>query len=121
MGPSVAASPHGETPSRPAIRSGILVTMPTTDRADLVLTGGQVFTAEPAASWAEAIAVRGDRIVAVGGDREVMALAGPSTRVIALRGRTVTPGFGDAHVHPISSGVDRLHVDLVDSSGIDEY
>jgi predicted amidohydrolase YtcJ len=95
--------------------------MPSTDRADLVLTGGQVFTADPAASWAEAVAVRDGRIVAVGGDRDAVALAGPSTRVIALRGRTVTPGFGDAHVHPISSGVDRLHVDLLDASGIDEY
>ena len=80
-----------------------------------------MFTADAATSWARAVAVRGNRIVAVGGDREVMELAGPSTRVIDLRGRTVTPGFGDAHVHPISSGVDRIHCDLLDGEGIDDY
>ena len=50
-----------------------------------------------------------------------MRLAGPATRVIALRGRTVTPGFGDAHVHPISSGIEHLQCDLHDASGPDEY
>jgi predicted amidohydrolase YtcJ len=95
--------------------------MSMSDHADLVLVGGQVFTADAANSWVEAVAVRDGRIVALGGDRDVMRLAGPSTRVVALRGRTVTPGFGDAHVHPISSGVDRLHCDLVDATGIDAY
>jgi predicted amidohydrolase YtcJ len=95
--------------------------MSSTDRADLVLTGGQVFTADPANSWARAVAVRGNRIVAVGSDREVMEHAGPSTRVIGLRGRTVTPGFGDAHVHPISSGLERFQCNLHDAAGIGEY
>ncbi len=93
----------------------------TASHADLVLTGGQVFTADAAISWAEAVAVRDGRFVAVGGNRDVTSLVGPRTRVIDLRGRTVTPGFGDSHVHPVSSGVDKLHCDLMDSSGIDEY
>ena len=89
--------------------------------ADLILAGGRVFTADAPSSWAQALAVRHGRIVALGGDRDVMRLAGPATRVIALRGRTVTPGFGDSHVHPISSGIEHLQCDLHDSSGLDEY
>jgi len=89
--------------------------------ADLVLTGGRVFTADAAKTWAQALAVKDGRILAVGGDRDVRPLAGPSTRVIELRGRTVTPGFGDSHVHPISSGVERLRCDLNDLRGRDAY
>jgi predicted amidohydrolase YtcJ len=66
---------------------------------DLVLTGGKVFTADPARPWAEAVAIRGERIVAVGSSEEVSRLAGTSTRRIALGGRVVVPGFNDAHDH----------------------
>lgn len=67
--------------------------------ADVILTGGKVFTSDPSKPWAQAIAVRGTRIVAVGSDAEVEKLAGASTRRIALEGRTVVPGFDDAHAH----------------------
>ena len=66
---------------------------------DLVLAGGRIFTADEARPWAEALAVRGERIVAVGSNAEVRALAGPSTRVIELNGRVVVPGINDAHLH----------------------
>ncbi|MFP5356032.1 MAG: amidohydrolase, partial [Gemmatimonadota bacterium] len=72
------------------------------DRTDssaptVVLLGGKVFTADPARPWAEAVAVRGARIVAVGTTAEIARLAGPATRRIALDGRVVVPGFDDAH------------------------
>ncbi|MFM7274783.1 MAG: amidohydrolase, partial [Gammaproteobacteria bacterium] len=67
--------------------------------ADLVLHGGKVITVDAADRIAQAIAVRGERIVAVGSDAEVLALAGPGTRTVDLRGRTVTPGLIDAHNH----------------------
>lgn len=66
---------------------------------DLVLTGGKVFTADSARPWAEAVAVRGDRIVAVGTSAAVGRLAGPRTRRVALGGRVVVPGINDAHDH----------------------
>jgi predicted amidohydrolase YtcJ len=71
------------------------------DRAapDLIVAGGRIFTADDAKPWAEALAVRGDRIVAVGSNAEVRALAGPSTKVIEVEGRVVVPGINDAHVH----------------------
>jgi len=89
--------------------------------ADLVLTGGRIFTADAAKTWAEAMAVRGGRITALGGDRDVRPLVGPRTRVIRLHGRTVTPGFGDSHVHPPMGGLARLQCELHDARGKDEY
>ncbi len=91
------------------------------EHADLILTGGRIFTGDAARSWAQALAVRGNRIVAVGGDRDVRPLAGPGTRVIELRGRTVTAGFQDAHVHPTHGGLARIRCELHDARGKDEY
>ncbi|HET7030570.1 MAG TPA: amidohydrolase [Candidatus Limnocylindrales bacterium] len=87
--------------------------------ADLILTGGHVHTVDPARPQAEAVAVRGERIVAVGGAQEIAALRGPRTRVIDLAGRLLTPGFQDVHVHPVFAGVDRLQCDLRDARGRD--
>jgi predicted amidohydrolase YtcJ len=89
--------------------------------ADLVLTGGRIATLDPARSWATALAVRDGRIVAVGGDPGVAGYIGSATRVVALRGRTVTPGFGDAHVHPVSSGLEMLRCNLTARRGLDAY
>lgn len=66
--------------------------------ADLVLRGGRVITVDDEFSIASAVAVAGERIVAVGG-REIDALIGPATRVLELAGRTVLPGINDAHLH----------------------
>ncbi len=89
--------------------------------ADLVLTGGRVATMDGARSWATALAVRDGRLVAVGPDAGVRPLVGPRTRVIELRGRTVTPGFQDAHAHPVSSGVELLRCDLHVSQVATDY
>ena len=67
--------------------------------ADLVLTGGKIFTADSIHPWAEAIALRGNRVMAVGTNAEVAHFAGPRTRRIALGGRVVIPGINDTHTH----------------------
>ncbi len=67
--------------------------------ADLVLLNGKVFTADASKPSAEAIAIRGERILAVGSHEEIKKLANAKTRLIDLEGRTVTPGFNDAHFH----------------------
>jgi hypothetical protein len=72
---------------------------PAGDAADLVLTGGLVLTMRPEAPRAEAVAIRGDRIVAVGSAAEVRAFVGPHTRVLDVHGQTVLPGLVDAHCH----------------------
>ena len=66
---------------------------------DLILVGAKIFTANSAQPWAQAIAIRGNRIVAVGTTAEIRALAIETTRVVDLAGRTVIPGINDAHDH----------------------
>lgn len=89
--------------------------------ADLVLMGGLIQKMDRRRARASAVAVRGGRIVAVGNDAAVRAWIGPRTRVVDLRGRTVTPGFGDAHVHPVGAGLGRLRCDLAGVRGQDRY
>jgi hypothetical protein len=74
--------------------------------ADLVLTGGAVYTVDAARSWAQAVAIDQGRIVHVGSTASVRAWIGPQTRVVQLGGLMVLPAFQDAHVHPISGGVE---------------
>ena len=94
----------------------------TVDRpVDLAILGGRIATMDPARSWASALAVRDGRIVAVGSDQTIRPHVGPRTRIIEARGRTVTPGFGDAHVHPVHAGLDNLRCQLRGSRGIPAY
>jgi predicted amidohydrolase YtcJ len=88
---------------------------------DLVLAGGSVHTVDPARPRAEAVAVAGGRIVAVGDDRDVLPLAGPSTRVVELEGRTVLPGFQDAHLHFAHGGTATLTCNLYETTTPDEH
>ncbi|MDN3060992.1 amidohydrolase [Streptomyces sp. SRF1] len=88
--------------------------------ADLVLTGGAVHTVDPLRPCVTSVAVRGERIVAVGQD-EVLDLIGPGTEVVDLHGRLLVPGFQDAHVHPVGAGVELGQCDLSGASGTDEY
>jgi predicted amidohydrolase YtcJ len=81
-------------------------------KADVVFTGGRLFTAPWDESRPGALAVRGDRILALGTDREMLELAGPDTTVVDLDGGLLIPGFQDAHVHPVMAGVDMLRCEL---------
>ena len=92
-----------------------------TASADVILHGGRVHTVDESRPTAEAVAVRGGRIVAVGSDHDIQGLAGPRTRRIDLRGRTLLPGFQDAHVHTITSALDRLRCDLTVSDDAATY
>ena len=82
------------------------------DRPELVLVNGHVVTMDPARPRAQALAVAHGRVVEVGDGAAVRAIAGPNTRVVDLGGRTVVPGFVDAHNHPAVAG--RLHLRRVD-------
>ena len=72
--------------------------------ADTILYNGKILTVDEQSSVAEAVAVSGDRILAVGSDEEVLELAGPDTLQIDLKGKTVTPGLIHTHVHMESPG-----------------
>ena len=88
--------------------------------ADLLLTNGVVHTVDASRPRAEAVAVKGARIVAVGTSAELRAYRGPGTRVIDLGGRTLVPGFEDAHAHFLGIGFARLDVDLVGAASYAE-
>lgn len=101
--------------------------------AELVFTGGPVYTADAShrrmvaatcddGSPATVVAVVGGRIAAIGadGDRDIRNLAGPATDVVDLRGRALLPGFQDAHVHPAFAGVTMLGCNLIGAATLDE-
>ncbi|HEU5205041.1 MAG TPA: amidohydrolase [Candidatus Limnocylindrales bacterium] len=95
--------------------------MPDHAPADLVFLGGSLLTIAPAGGRAAALAIREGRITAVGSDAAVRQYIGPKTRVIELDGRTVLPGFQDAHVHPIGAGLEALRCSLHEHRGLDAY
>jgi predicted amidohydrolase YtcJ len=93
--------------------SGVLGAQPF-GTADLVLVNGRIYTVDAARPWAEAVAIAGDRILAVGTSAEVRALVGSRTRTIDLRGMFASPAFNDAHVHIDSTGSLLVGVNLLD-------
>ncbi|MGI8559781.1 MAG: amidohydrolase [Solirubrobacteraceae bacterium] len=82
-----------------AAASHVRAQPPLRTAPSLILTEGKLFTSDSARPWAEAIAIRGDRVVAVGTTAEVRRLAGRGTREITLGGRVVIPGINDSHDH----------------------
>jgi predicted amidohydrolase YtcJ len=89
--------------------------------ADLAFVNGAVYTVDAARSRAKAVAVKDGRIVGVGSDDAIGEHLGPRTEVFDLDGRMLLPGFQDAHVHPVSGGVDRLQCDLHDLHSREDY
>ena len=82
---------------------------------DLVIVNASVHTMDKSKPIAEAVAVAGNRIVAVGSTAEIKAMAGKPTRVVDAKGRVVFPGFNDAHVHYLMGGFSLSRVDLRDA------
>jgi hypothetical protein len=89
--------------------------------ADLALTGGKIYTVDSARSWAEAVAIKDGRIVFVGSSADAKDFIGDDTKVVDLKGRMVVPGFQDAHVHPISAGVEASACNLNGLENVDAY
>jgi predicted amidohydrolase YtcJ len=85
----------------------------------LILTNGKVFTSDARGTLAEAVAVEGNRIAAVGTSREIGARY-TAARTIDLKGRLVTPGFNDAHIHFLGGGLSLLRVNLVGAATLAE-
>jgi len=85
-----------------------------TSEIELALVNGRVRTLDPDNPSAQAVAVAGGRIAAVGSDAEVRALCGPDTEVIELDGAAVVPGLIDSHMHPFKGAVGARGADLLD-------
>ncbi len=86
------------------------------ERADLILHNGNIVTVDQAFSRAQALAVTGDTLTAVGNDQTVLQLKGDGTRVVDLDGATVLPGINDAHIHLAWWAESRRWVDLRDKT-----
>jgi len=89
--------------------------------ADLLITNARIWTVDKARPTAQAVAVLGDRIVAVGSNVDVEVWRGPKTRVIDARGQLLLPGFNDAHVHFVSGGQQLDNVQLNDAASNEEF
>src|SRR5262249_6554162 len=86
--------------------------------ADLILSNGKIITVDDRFTIAQAVAVSGERILAVGTNQEIAQLAGPNTRRIDLRGRAVIPGLIDNHIHllrPAATWTRELRFDGLES------
>jgi predicted amidohydrolase YtcJ len=94
---------------------------PGPSRADLILVGGKIWTGDKSHPEVEAIAVSRDRILLIGTDAEVRALAGPKTRVVELHRRRVVPGFNDSHAHVLGGGTALSKVALKDAADEAEF
>jgi predicted amidohydrolase YtcJ len=95
-----------------AVFSGAAAAWAAGPGADVLFAGGNVYTGNPRQPRAEAIAVKGDRIVFVGSNKEGKAFAGPGARVVELGGGTVVPGMADAHVHLAGVGEREMTLNL---------
>jgi len=89
--------------------------------ADLIITNAKVWTVDKAHPTAQAVAVIGDRIIAVGSNTEIDVLHGPGTKVIDARGKLLLPGFNDTHVHFVVSGSRLDQIQLSDAASVEEF
>lgn len=84
----------------------------TAKQADVVLLNGKIWTENPAQPVAQAVALDGAKILAVGSDAEIRKLASPGTKIIDLGGRLLLPGFNDSHVHFLGGGASLISIQL---------
>ena len=89
--------------------------------ADLIITHANIWTVDPSRPRAQAVAILGDRIVAVGSDQEINAWRGPQTHVLDAGGKLLLPGFNDAHVHFVDGGASLDSVQLKDAASPQEF
>ena len=88
--------------------------------ADTVIVNARIYTVNARQPWAEALAIRGDKILAVGSAKDIAAYRGPSTKVIDAGGKLVLPGFTDCHVHFLDGSLSLQRIDLADATTIAE-
>ena len=99
----------------PAIASGA-----PPQPADIIITNARIYTVNPQQKWAEAIAVRGDKIVAVGSSQEIERYHGTSTLAIDAKHHLVLPGFVDCHIHFLDGSLSLLQGNLDQARAVAE-
>jgi predicted amidohydrolase YtcJ len=89
--------------------------------ADLIISNAKIWTGDDTRPKAQAVAVLGERIVAVGSNAEVAVLRGPETKVIDAGGKLLIPGFNDAHVHFVGASAELDQVQLKEAASVEEF
>src|SRR5258706_1636432 len=140
-GPSAAGRSSDQARPSPSVTPATMPTMPMKDTlwllamlttassalaaghptADLIVTNARVWTVDPKRPEAEALAIVGERLVAVGNRDEGEAWRGPSTEVIDAGRRRLVPGFNDSHVHFVDGSAKLSRVDLKDARSPEEF
>ena len=91
----------------------------TSATANLVLFNGRIWTGNEKSPWAEAVAIRDNKIVRVGKNADIKSLISKATKVIDLGGRLVTPGFNDAHTHFLGGSLDLTEINLIGARSLE--
>ena len=104
-----------------ALAFALCATAQTNPAADLIIQNARVWTVDSSQPEAQAVAILGDRIVAVGSSQQVGRWRGPDTRLVDAGGRRLMPGFNDAHVHFVDGGSQLDNVELNDATSPEEF
>lgn len=90
------------------------------DAVETILTNARIYTVNARQPWAEALAIRGGKIIAVGANKEMAAYRGPFTKTLDAQQHLVLPGFVDCHIHFMEGSLGLTHVDLNDAGSVAE-
>ena len=90
------------------------------DAVETILTNARIYTVNAKQPWAEALAIRGGKIIAVGTNKEMAAYRGPFTKTLDAQQHLVLPGFVDCHIHFMEGSLGLTHVDLNDAGSVAE-
>jgi predicted amidohydrolase YtcJ len=110
----------GVFPAVTLLENVVTVEIQATDPADLIVCHAKVVTVDDRFRLAEAVAITGGKITAVGSDKDVLAHKGPKTQVIDAQGKTVLPGLYDSHVHPVGAATSELVEPLPNLKSLDD-
>jgi len=109
-------------------QSGTAATGAATAKADTIFIHGNIYTGTVDATASlgggvrsESLAVKGDKVLAVGSRAEIIKFKGPETKIVDMGGHFVMPGFNDAHMHLASAGLEKMNVNLVGAKTLDEF
>ena len=91
-----------------------------TATADTIILHARIYTVNPKQPWAEAVAIQGDKILAVGSDQEMLALRGANTTLLDGRHHLILPGFTDCHIHFLDGSLSLLQVDLTQAKTVED-
>jgi predicted amidohydrolase YtcJ len=91
------------------------------NKADYVLQNGEIYNVDAMRSWADALAIKNNKIIYIGLDKGVKDYIGKQTKVIDLKGKMVLPGFQDSHIHPVGSALNSYMCSLLGLASIDAY